>query len=632
MKVGLLDEISKYTPKGGNSKLSKLENRKFGDKPLFDSKYSPFVWNTIILVIIALVVGVIYISRAVSIQVTNRDRYLGLADRNRIRELPVLAERGVIFDKDGAVIARNKPSFSIFLNRMICTENGSLDTCRNVVNDIKEYINVSNEQKILDDLNKGSLNITLATTSDREAILKLESNLSKFKGVFIETVPQRDYLFGPSFAHLVGYVGMADTLEPKIEGKTGVEEAYDEYISGLSGNRVVQVDSSGTRYQQLAFKDALPGKDISLHIDAELQNVAFELLKNKILDTEDESDAEAGAIVIQDPTNGGILAMVSYPSFDPNRLVEGISQDELAVLNSNPYFPFFNRAISAAYPPGSTFKLVTASAVLMEGIADRNLTIFDNGYIQVGSFIFRNWKLDGHGEVNLVRALQVSNDTYFYTVGGGYGGIGGLGIEKLHDWAEKFGYGKSAGIDIDGEVSGFMPDGTHREWYLGDDYISSIGQGDILSTPLQVNNMTTYFANGGTLYAPKVVKSIKGVGDIKPRIINENIVSKDVYDTVREGVLAASSPGGTAYPLFDFPSRHNGIKVAGKTGTSEYIDRNGEERTHAWFSAFAPYKEEPLQPSDKPITVTVFLEGGGSGSDDAAPIAKDILDYWYDSN
>jgi penicillin-binding protein 2 len=179
-----------------------------------------------------------------------------------------------------------------------------------------------------------------------------------------------------------------------------------------------------------------------------------------------------------------------------------------------------------------------------------------------------------------------------------------------------------------------MPDGTSRDWYLGDDFISGIGQGDILTTPLQLNNITTFFANGGHLYQPKIVWKINGVGETKPKVINENFVDQEDYDVIRKGLNAAVEPGGTAYPLFDFPLRHGGIKLAGKTGTSEYISPQGEEKTHAWFTVFGPYYKDArrqgnLTAADKPIALTVFLEGGGAGSDDAAPVAKDMLDFWF---
>ena len=628
MMRALLDEVTAYTPRRGKSYSHKIDKND-SEVAASGSHLLQFVF------FIALVLGIylLFIGRAVNVQIANKESYLGLAEQNRIREFSILPSRGLIYDRDGTIIVRNKPRFSVELNTLICKVETSYAPCEQAIQDVTTYIELDDTERVTRELENKRTNILLASAVELDDILGLEANISKMPGVSIETAPARDYLVDEAFAHAIGYVGLGETLTPTIEGKTGVEERYDEELSGVGGNKIVQVDSAGTSYQLISQKAPLPGKDVTLFLDSELQQKAYAALAAKIGDP--ESTATGGAIVAQNPIDGSVLALVSYPGFDPNQLSGGISQEELAELNQNPNFPFFNRAISAAYPPGSTFKLVTASAILMEEIADAFTTIVDAGFIQIGSFIFRNWKLDGHGEVNLARALQVSNDTYFYIMGGGYGGVGGLGITKLHDWSTRYGYGSLTGIDINGEVSGFMPDGTHREWYLGDDYISSIGQGDILATPLQVNNMMTYFANGGYLFVPRVVKSVDGVGDTEVNVLGQNLISDEVYDLIRRGVNLAAEPGGTGYPVFDFQAIH-GIEVMGKTGTSEFVTANGEEKTHAWFTAAAPYYEDAYQQAsmsfavDRPIVLTVFLEGGGSGSSDAAPLARELLDFWFE--
>ncbi len=630
MIEALFDEISKFTPRRRRSHIKKHETSKH--EPLFDKKVKYDQWQLIVYLFLVLLVYFVFVSRAISIQITNRNTYLGLAEKNRIREFFILPSRGVIYDSSGKVIVRNKPSFSLELNTLICHKEGEDNLCYTAAEEVKKRLDLDDEERILREVDEKRTNILLATGLSKESILPLEANINNMPGVSIETAPARDYLYQDAFAHLIGYVGLGDELRPTIIGKTGVEAAYDKYLSGVSGNKVVQVNSVGTSYRLIAYKDPLPGKDISLFIDSGLQNKAYESLMIAVEDV--ESEATGGAIVAQNPLDGSVLALVSYPSFDPNLISFGITKKELNRLNNDPRFPFYNRAISATYPPGSTFKVVTASAVLMERIVDEFTTIFDAGFIQVGSFIFRNWYASGHGSVNIIKALQKSNDTYFYTVTGGYGGVSGIGIEKLSYWAEKFGMGRKTGIDIEGEVAGFMPDGTHREWYLGDDYISGIGQGDILSTPLQINNMMTYFANGGFLFTPRIVKSIDGVGETRSEIVKQNMLDEKSYQLVRKGLNLAVEPGGTAYPLFDFAARHGGIKLAGKTGTSEFISPEGEEKTHAWFTVFGPYYSSSTvqanqTPGSKPIVLTVFLEGGGGGSDAAAPVAKELLDYWF---
>ena len=474
----------------------------------------------------------------------------------------------------------------------------------------------------------------LITGLQKDHILSLEANINILPGISIETAPSRDYLYNESIAHVIGYVGFDNEYASKVEGKSGIEQYYDENLSGVLGTKIVQVDSNGTYYKIISYKDALPGKDIKLFLDIKLQQLAYDLLVEEI--NKKEGTSTAGAVVASDPMTGGILALASFPSFDPNKMSTGISSKEFENLDTNPHHPFFNRSISAVYPPGSTFKLVTASAALMENVTNEYLTIFDNGYLQVGGTIFRNWKLDGHGEVNLLRALQVSNDTYFYTMGGGYGSVSGLGIDKMSAWAHKFGFGERLGIDVKGEEPGYIPDGKSRDWYLGDDYNTAIGQGDILSTPLQINFLTGYFANGGYLYKPRIVKNIDGVGDTKSVVLQKDLIDQKSYNLIRKGINLAVKPGGTAYPLFDFPQKHNGVELAGKTGTAEYINAEGKNSTHAWFTAFGPYfpdlKDQRNAGNNgiKPIVVTVFLEGGGSGSDDAAPLVRKILDFWFE--
>ncbi len=628
MSLSLLEEIHKATPKRRYKHSHKY------DQPIrsYDSSLSMH-WRIIIAVLLLGLIYFVFLARVISMQISQREKYVTLADQNRIREFSILAGRGLIYDRSGEVIVQNKPSFSIELNTLICGDPALDKTCIDVVDEVQKYLYLSDIERIFLEIDARHTNVLLATGVEKEEILSLEANISDMPGVSVETAPSRNYLYADAFAHLIGYTGLADTLTPKIIGKSGIEQYYDPYLAGVPGAKVVQVDSAGTRYSLINYENALPGKNVDLFVDIGLQNKAYELLKNKFDDP--KSNLTGGAIVAQDPYDGSILALVSYPSFDPNKLSGGIAKDELKQLNENPYYPFFNRAISAAYPPGSTFKLVTASAILLNKIATAATTIIDKGFIQVGSFIFRNWNTGGHGEVNLARALQVSNDTYFYIMGGGYGGVGGLGREKLSKMAKLFGFGSKTGVDINGEISGFMPDGTERAWYLGDDYISAIGQGDILSTPLQVNNMMTYFANGGYLYKPRIVKSIDGVGESSLEILQQKLISTDDYDLIRYGAHLAVNPGGTAYPLYDFPQKSN-IELAGKTGTSEYIAADGTDKTHAWFTVFAPYYEDydqqirvnPL--TEKPITITVFLEGGGGGSDDAAPLAREMLDFWYE--
>lgn len=553
----------------------------------------------------------VFVGRAYYLSVLNKDYYLSISQDNRIREVPVLPERGVIYDRVGNVLVRNKPAFSLVLDTKLC-----LASCKDVVNQIaKKFGDKIDLNRVIKLIEQENASIILSSSLQRDDILSIEARLKDYPGLSIITSSQRDYLYKDIFSHVLGYVGLDNT----ITGKSGVEQSYDSAISGTMGNKIIQTDSLGQETKILSQKNSFPGKDLTLYIDSNLQTAAYGLLKKEI----DAKKAIAGTVVAQDPHTGGILALVNYPAFDPQKLTDGISQADYAKLVNDPAFPFYNRAISATYPPGSVFKLVGASALLMENIVTPTYQIFDPGFIQVGPYVYHNWKLDGHGLVDITRALQVSNDTFFYKTVGGYENLKGLGIKKLYTWATKFGFGTKTGIDIPSEVPGFFPDGEYKKWYLGDTYITAIGQGDSLATPLQVNNMVSYFANGGHLLAPHVVKSINGVSDTPIKILAENITDQTTYDTIREGLRQVVSPGGTAFPFFDFPQKHNGMRVAGKTGTSEYTDKNGVAKTHAWFSVFGPFD------GDAQIVLTVFLEGGGAGSYDAAPIARELFDEFF---
>ncbi len=595
-------------------------------------------------VFLVFIAAFVFLARAFVLQVIKGEENLALSEGNRIRAVNLQAERGIIYDRGGRVLAGNKPAFSVELNTEFCKKSLCEDVLEKIekgqalLPELEDFQRLSafgrpgpflasrlkiDEKYIQSMIKAGKTNIVVADNMTKSDILPLEPYLASLPAVTVSVNPVRDYMYKDSFAHLIGYVGYADTFYPAIEGKSGIEQYYNDEISGVSGSKIVQTDSAGKSFAVLSEVSPIPGKKVELYVDSDLQNRAYELLKKKV---DEDENATGGAIVARDPRNGGILALVSYPSFDPQKLSTGrLSPVEFEGLKTDAGYPFFNRVISAAYPPASTFKLIVAAGVLADGVVDEFRQIFDRGFIRAGGLTFRNWKADGHGAVNLRRAIQISNDTYFYIVGGGYGDVSGLGIDRLSVWAKKFGFGSKTGIDLPGEVSGSMPDGS-SQWYLGDTYITSIGQGDVLATPMQVNNVTSFFANRGFLFKPSVVKSVGG-NEAETEVLEQNVVDRRIVDIVREGMNMAVEAGGTAYPLFDFARRHGGLRLAGKTGTAEF---GGKESgaTHAWFTVFGPYDED--EKVEATIALTIFLEGGGSGADDAAPIARELLDFWFD--
>jgi len=385
-------------------------------------------------------------------------------------------------------------------------------------------------------------------------------------------------------------------------GRMGIEAVFEAKLRGRDGRELVEINASGTAGRILGRIEAIPGEDITISIDRSLTQTALEAFPTD----------EKGAIVVARPKTGEILALITSPSFDANVFSQ--------TLPENPNLPMFNRAIGGTYPPGSTFKIVTAIAGLEEGTISAKTLFEDIGEIIIGPFRFPNWYFIKYGKteglLDLVKAMQRSNDIFFYKAGEA------IGITKLAVWAKRLGIGAPLGIEIPGEAAGLMPDPAWKakqfdtqadkevrndQWYVGDTYHVAIGQGYLLTTPLQVNTWANVVANGGKLCRPTIEKKSQECKNLG--------IKKETIELITEGMQKACETGGTGWPLFNFM-----VPVACKTGTAEFGDP--QDRTHAWFTAFAPI-EEPE------ISVTVIVEGAGEGSDKAAPIAKKILEEWF---
>ena len=501
--------------------------------------------------------------------------FRSLSEGNRVLEKSIPAPRGIIYDRNGQVLARNIP---------------------------------------IDKLEVGSEKWELVT---RDEALDIEAK-GGTGAAKLEMDLGRDYPEGSVSAHLLGYMGEAGKDEVgsgkwemgDMIGRTGIEQQYEEILRGKDGKELIEVDATGKKIADLGKIDPKPGQDLHLSIDLGLQKVAAK-----------EMAGVTGAVIVSNPQTGEILALVSTPSFDPNKLEQSMFTDSGR--------PMFDRAISGLYPPGSTFIIFMATAGLETGAINAQTEIEDNGAINIGPYSFPNWYFlqygGKEGNVNIVKALQRSNDIFFYKVGEM------VGIDKLETWMKKFGLGKPLGIDLPGEVGGLVPTPAWRkstygtDWFLGDTYHLSIGQGDMEVTPLQVNTWTNVIANGGKLCKPEIKKL--GNEEIKGNC-REIGIKKETVNLITEGMQKACETGGTGWPLFNFQvtKETNGTKVtkaietACKTGTAEYGDP--KNNTHAWFTIFAPV--------DNPqISVTVLVEGGGEGSNVAAPIAKKILEEWF---
>lgn len=594
-------------------------------------------WRLLPFILLLLSITLVLIWRLFSLQIIYGRQNFLLSEGNRLLSQTIRPERGVIYDRHRQVLARNQPGFSVFWE---LSDDGAIT--KSQIFSLAQFLDIPFEElveKINTAEERRKTRVLLKAGVDRDTVLRLEANRERFPNLLTEVSPVREYLDGPLWAHVLGFVGEAslEDLDAFADwglrsgdtvGKTNLERFFQTYLSGSPGEQLLEVDAFGHSFQKLSETPSVPGYNLLTTLDGRLQQAVVEALAEGV----EKSGAVGGAAVVQRVQDGEILALASWPSFDANLFARGISLSEYQALLSDPRRPLFNRAISGAFPPGSTFKVVMATAALEEGVVTPNTVIDDRGSISVGGLIFRGWAPEGLGPVNLKTAIAKSSDIYFYTIGGGYGGQTGLGVERIAEWARRFGLGEETGVTLSAENKGLVPDSEWRQetygepWYIGHTYNISIGQGDLLVTPLQLNNLVAAIANGGTLFKPRLVKQILAalpgrqaggrqvLQEFSGESLRSSLASPSVLAQVKEGMRAACQPGGTAYPLFDFK-----VPVAGKTGTSE---TGKKDKSHAWFTAFAPY-ENPE------IAVTVFLEEGGEGSHDAAPVVRKILEAYF---
>lgn len=533
-------------------------------------RLAEYKFRTRILPVILTLGFVIIFSRLVFLQIIKGGEYKSLADGNRIREELIHAPRGIIYDRNGYPLVRNIPGFRI-------REGGKIKI-------------ITREEALMFQV-KGSQELEIDSL--------------------------REYLYPEVFAHVIGYLGEGNA--GNIVGKTGIEQKYNGVLTGVDGKRLIEVDANMQKLRVLGEIKPTPGQDIKTTLSRDLQLAAYEAMK----------DAEKGALVVTDPRTGEVLALVSKPSFSPNLFTLGKKGVDVQEILSDINNPLFNRTISGVYPPGSTFKIITAAAALENKVITADTKIEDVGILRIGEFSFPNWYFTQYGktegQIDIVKALKRSNDIFFYKI------AAMVGLDDLNTMAKKFGLDSILGIDLQGEAAGLFPSSEWKiknvgdKWYLGDTYHLGIGQGYLLVTPLQMNAWTAVIANGGTLYQPRLVKnypitqlsnkqSLRS-NELNPIVKNQKFLKEETIELIREGMRQACSPGGTGWPLFNFK-----VSVACKTGTAEFGD--SKNRTHAWFTIFAPIE-------DPQIVVTVLAEGAGEGSNVAAPIAKKVLETYF---
>ncbi|OEU61425.1 MAG: penicillin-binding protein 2 [Desulfuromonadales bacterium C00003094] len=585
----------------------------------------------IITSLAALAIFVLLLLRLWYLQIIQTDTYQALSEKNRTRYIPIAAPRGPIVDRDGHMLVDSRPAFRIA-------------ALRQEVEDPEKLLMRLSE---LLDLDLATLQqrwaagqrfpryrpVPLADDVSRRALEQVMEHSFELPGILTEVRPVRFYPYGKSAAHLFGYLGEITEKELRTApyktyhggdfvGKNGLEKAIEPYLNGIPGERRVEVDVKGKKLRILKTQEPVPGNRVTLTINRDLQ-----------LATEAAFGDQAGAAVALDVHTGEVLAMVSKPGYDPSLFARGITGKEWVKLLQNPLDPLQNRALKGQYPPGSTFKIVTALAALESGQATAHTKVNCQGELTVGNRTFRCWKKGGHGITDLKKALKESCDVWFYEVSQQ------VGIDRIADMARRLGLGAPTGLGLAGERKGLIPDQQWKQqrfndrWYRGETLIASIGQGYILATPLQLATMMATVANGGNVLRPYLVKRIENMdGNVqlkpKPQIMQQAHLDQAQLDTLRQALKAVvNEPHGTAWM-----SRIKELPFSGKTGTSQVVHQRKRRkkdveipyrlRDHALFTAYAPA-------ANPEIAVAVVVEHGSHGSSAAAPIAKTMFESYF---
>ena len=571
--------------------------------------------------------------RMAQLQVIDHAHFTTLSRENRVKVVPLPPTRGLIYDRNGVLLAQNRPAYSLEITpEQVGDLDQTLKQLAEVIEideeDLERFWKLKNRKRRFD-----SVPIRVNLSQDETAQFAVHRH--RFPGVDIKAQLLRHYPHDVKTTHVLGYVGRISQRDvEQIDssnysgtshmGKNGVEKTYESALHGEVGLEQVEVNAAGRRVRTLEQTPPEPGVDVHLHLDIGLQEVAMEAFADN-----------NGAVVAIDPRDGGILAFVSQPGFDPNLFVEGISRKDYASLQEDDNRPLYNRALHGQYPPGSTVKPFMGLAGLERGAITYDSSIYCPGFYQLPGNIhrYRDWKKSGHGPMDLDAAIVQSCDVYFYRL------AYELGIDRLHEYLSQFGFGDRTGIDLTGESGGLLPSrdwkrrARRQPWYPGETLILGIGQGYFLTTPLQLAAATATVANNGIYFTPHVVDYLRArdtgeVTPIPPSARTIPIGLQQNWEDVRAGMQhVVDSPRGTAKRI-----RSDRYAIAGKTGTAqvftvaqdeEYDEETLEKklRDHALFVAYAPA-------DDPQIAVAVVVENGGHGGSVAAPIARRIMDAY----
>jgi penicillin-binding protein 2 len=674
----------------------------------------------LLLRIFIVVVLALLLYRVYWLQQNRGEEFQTLAEENQLARILIDAPRGVIFDRNGLLLAANEPSFNVTITpaflpddpaeRQAIFERVSLLTGVPVSNTLEQeqLIAVADPALVstygrLAELYDAPVEETLDATGivpelpdSIEAIVdrfdfapylpapiktnlpitqafQIEQESVFLPGVRVVEEPIRRYPTGEFTSHVIGYMGpipnenwldLGYQRDDRV-GWAGLESSMEIELSGRKGERQIEQDWTGRELRQIGSTiEPDPGLNLHLTLDTELQQEAFEILQKVIEErratpdpfTGDPVEVEQGVVVALNPNTGEILAMVNIPTFDNNRFSTEVPVEYYLGLERNDYTPLVNHAISGLYPPGSTFKLVPASGALQEGVISPNRLLFDPGEITIPNRFAPNdpgraqtfvcWLREGHEHMNMISGISNSCDVYFYKISGGFDQDGeiidGLGVDRMHEYAGQFGFGRVQGIELPLEAPGNNPSQAWKRqtqgepWSTGDDYNMGIGQGFVTSTPLQVAQMAAVVANGGFLFRPTIIHHITDaegnvVQPFEPQVLNSVDVDREWLDIVAEGMRQVNQEGGTGVSFTDWLDDF-GITTAGKTGTAEYCDNIAIERgwckegeilpTHSWFVGYAPF-ENPE------IVVAAFIFNGGEGSRWAGPVVREVMAAYF---
>ncbi len=568
----------------------------------------------IIIISYLLIIGfAVVLLRLWQLQVLQGTELRRVSESNRLRVIGVPAPRGIIFDRNKVPLVKNTPYF--------CASVIPQEFNQSNISALSQLLQVPEAELHNRITRKAASPFTPVRVKEGlsfNEISIIEARRSDFPGLLIEVETSREYMFGSVGSHLIGYLGKlspAQSGDPSFRdvppeafiGQWGVEKLYDKTLRGTAGQRIIEVDAVGREIRLLYETAPVKGADLDLTIDIALQSEA-----------EKAFEGRAGALVALKTDTGEVLGLVSSPSFDPNSFAKGISSDEWKALMEDPKKPMLNRAIQSQYPPGSTFKILTAIAALEEGAIDIGTKADCRGGLNYGKWRFGCWQKKGHGSVSVHRALVESCDVFFYETGKR------VGFDKVHDYAVKLGLGEETGIALGKERKGLIPDSAWKlatkksAWFLGETFINSIGQGYVATTPIQLAVMMSAVANGGSVYKPLIIK------DTVPALVRKVELKQETLDIVRDGLKGVvNEPGGTGAA-----ARSTMAIVGGKTGTAQVVGIRKDSkflsekfRDHAWFVSFAPV-EKPE------IAISVFVEHGGHGGSAAAPIAKKAIEAY----